>query len=233
MRVIQSRNHLAFYSLTPSRFKPKNLRHQEFSTPMSRAVSIQRFQGRERKKIIEAVQHQMQEAALQATKRILKEMGQESKDVTRIGMAALMHDIGKMAIPDMLLQKTVHLSTHERALLEEHAELGAQILETSPFLHDLNPAVHHHHEHWDGSGYPNQLSGYDIPLASRIIGAAEAYDSMLRDHPYQVRLSQEDAMAELRRCAGTQFDPKVIQALLTVLERTYEQQNLQKFALRA
>jgi diguanylate cyclase (GGDEF)-like protein/putative nucleotidyltransferase with HDIG domain len=114
---------------------------------------------------------------------IAQAMGLEPFQVSRIGMAALLHDIGKVAIPDLLLLKTGRLTLHERALLNEHAELGAQILEASPFLHDLMPAVHHHHERWDGNGYPDHLAGEDIPLAARIIAVAEAYDSMVRITP--------------------------------------------------
>jgi diguanylate cyclase (GGDEF)-like protein/putative nucleotidyltransferase with HDIG domain len=144
---------------------------------------------------------------------IAQTMGVERNEVTRIGMAALIHDIGKIAIPDRLLQKAGHLSARERIMLEDHAELGAQILEASPFLHDLRPAVQHHHERWDGYGYPEQLRGEDIPLAARIIAVAEAYDAMLRDYPYQAGRSVDEAMKELQRCAGTQFDPAVVQAL--------------------
>jgi two-component system cell cycle response regulator len=143
--------------------------------------------------------------------------------IARIGMAALLHDIGKVGIPDVLLQKVERLSLHERALLREHAELGAQILEASPFLQDLMPAVRYHHEHWDGGGYPDQLAGEDIPLAARIIGVAEAYDAMQRNRPYRAGLTSEEAVSELRRCAGTQFDRAVVQSLLVVLTAQREQ----------
>ncbi len=151
-------------------------------------------------------------------------MGLGQFQVARIGMAALLHDIGKVAIPDLLLLKTGRLTFHERTLLNEHAELGAQILEASPFLHDLMPAVRHHHEYWDGNGYPDQLAQEDIPIEARIIAVAEAYDSMVRDHPYQTHRTSEDAQMELLRCAGTQFDPAIVQVLLTVLTKQHEQQ---------
>jgi diguanylate cyclase (GGDEF)-like protein/putative nucleotidyltransferase with HDIG domain len=144
--------------------------------------------------------------------------------VSRIGMAALLHDIGKVAIPDVLLQKAGRLSLHERTLLREHAELGAQILEASPFLQDLTPAVRHHHEWWDGGGYPDQLAGEAIPLAARIIAVAEAYDAMQRNRPYQAGRTPEEAASELQRCAGTQFDPAVVQSLLALLIDQREQE---------
>jgi diguanylate cyclase (GGDEF)-like protein/putative nucleotidyltransferase with HDIG domain len=159
-------------------------------------------------------------------------MGQDANQISRIGIAALLHDIGKIAIPDMLLQKSGHLVPRERALLREHAELGAQILEACPFLHDLMPAVCHHHEYWDGNGYPAQLAHEDIPLAARIIAVAEAYDAMIHDHPYQASRSSEEAMKELWRCSGTRFDPEVVRLFSLVLadqskrENTQEQQTM-------
>ncbi len=158
---------------------------------------------------------------------IAQAMGLEQFQVSRIGMAALLHDIGKIAIPDMLLQKSGRLSVHEHALLKEHSELGALILEASPFLHDLIPAVHHHHEHWDGTGYPHQLAQEDIPLAARIIAVAEAYDAMVSESPYQTSRTPEEALRELWRCAGTQFDPMVVQVFSTVLSEQSEQQDSQ------
>ena len=148
---------------------------------------------------------------------IAQRMELESKEVERIGMAALLHDIGKVAIPDRLLQKSGPLTSHEQSLLWEHAVLGAQILEASPFLSDLMPAVRHHHERWDGSGYPDHLSGKDIPLAARIIAVAEAYDFMYREHRYQASRSPEEIAVELQRGKGTQFDPLVVQALSAIL----------------
>lgn len=154
---------------------------------------------------------------------IAQTMKLEPSQVSRIGMAALLHDIGKVAIPDVLLQKKGPLTPDERGFLQEHAELGAQILEASPFLYDLMPAVRHHHERWDGNGYPDHLAGEDIPLAARIIGVAEAYDVMVSGRPYQTSCTPDEALVELRRCAGTQFDPVVAQALLEGLAMRHEQ----------
>jgi two-component system, cell cycle response regulator len=150
-------------------------------------------------------------------------LGLDAHQVSRIGMAALLHDIGKVAVPDALLLKSTPLSAQEQELLCEHAELGAQILEASPFLYDVKPAVRHHHERWDGCGYPDQLCGSDIPLAARIIAVAEAYDFMQRALPYQVPRSSEEALAELQRCAGSQFDPAVVEAFSTLLTDQHRQ----------
>ena len=154
---------------------------------------------------------------------IAQTMNLEPFQVSRIGMAALLHDIGKVAIPDVLLQKTDHLTSHERVLLQEHAELGTQILEACPFLYDLMPAVHHHHEWWDGNGYPDHLAGEAIPLAARIIAVAETYDVMVSGRPYQTSCTPDEALMELQRCAGTQFDPMVVHALLEGLTMRHEQ----------
>ena len=135
--------------------------------------------------------------------------GLDPKQVYKIGMAALLHDIGKVAVPDKILQQTYPLSTHERARLREHAALGAQILEANPFLSDLAPAVRHHHEHWNGDGYPDQLAGENIPQAARIIAVADTYDAMTSDRAYRRSLPHDVAVAEIERCSTTQFDPEV------------------------
>ncbi len=153
---------------------------------------------------------------------IAQTMELEPKEIERIGMAALLHDIGKVAIPDRLLQKSGLLTSDEQSLLWEHAMLGAQILEASPFLSDLMPAVRHHHERWNGSGYPDHLSGKNIPLAARIIAVAEAYDFMGKEHPYQASHSPEEIAVELQRGKGTQFDPLVVQTLFEVLDERKE-----------
>jgi diguanylate cyclase (GGDEF)-like protein len=158
-------------------------------------------------------------------------MGLEQFQVSRIGIAALLHDIGNLAISDQLLLKTGRLLIHEQMLLQEHAALGGQILEAIPFLHDLMPAVRHHHERWDGNGYPDHLAGEDIPLAARIIAVAEAYDSMMKDHPYQSRRTSKKVMMELLRCAGSQFDPAVVQVLRAALTKQDEQPSQEVMAL--
>lgn len=149
----------------------------------------------------------------------------DPKDASRIGMAALLHDIGKVAVPDVLLQKSGPLSPQERQLLHDHADLGAQILEVSPFLYDLVPMVRHHHERWDGCGYPGRLKGADIPLAARIIAVADAYDAMLQAQPYQASRSPEEARAELQRGAGTQFDPAIVAVCSALLANQQQAQS--------
>ncbi len=147
-----------------------------------------------------------------------QEMGLEAQEIFTIGTAALLHDIGKIGLPDGLLRKEELLSPAEREHLCEHPDLGAQILDVNPYLRPLIPAVLHHHERWDGTGYPKRLAGEHIPLAARIIGVAEAYDVMLREPSYQGSRTSQEAIVEIQRCAGTQFDPKIVQSLCRVLK---------------
>jgi diguanylate cyclase (GGDEF)-like protein/putative nucleotidyltransferase with HDIG domain len=154
---------------------------------------------------------------------IAQELGLEQAEVFAVSTAGLLHDIGKIAIPDHLLQKEGALSASERALIQQHPELGAQILEVSPYLHTLMPAVHHHHENWDGTGYPQELRGEEIPLAARIIRVSEAYQAMMSTRPYQAGRSAPAARRELQRCSGTHFDPAVVEAAMRVLLRQEEE----------
>ncbi len=147
------------------------------------------------------------------------EMGLEAQQIFDVSTAALLHDIGKIAIPDALLQKTSPLSANEWTLVKQHAEMGAQILDVSPALRHLMPAIHSHHERWDGTGYPDGLAGEAIPLEARIISVAEAYDTMLHPRSFHFARSASAALAELQRCAGGQFDPSVVQAALAVCLR--------------
>ena len=148
---------------------------------------------------------------------IARDLGESEAQVFAVTTAALLHDLGKIALPDGLLYKAGPLTPAERTLIRQHPALGAQILEVSPFLQALMPAVAHHHENWDGSGYPDGLIGEAIPRAARIIRVAEAYEAMTTDRPYQRHRSEEGARGELVRCAGTHFDPGVVQAALRVL----------------
>ncbi|HVB72897.1 MAG TPA: diguanylate cyclase [Ktedonobacteraceae bacterium] len=133
--------------------------------------------------------------------------------------AAFLHDIGKIALSDrLLLQPQQHFSAQEWRQLHQHAELGADIVEASPRLSNLAPAIRHHHERWDGTGDPDGLAGEAIPLEARLIAVAEAYHSMISEQPYQAARSVGEALAELERCAGTQFDPALLPIFQEVLE---------------
>jgi diguanylate cyclase (GGDEF)-like protein len=144
--------------------------------------------------------------------RISRRLGADESSVDLTRLAGHLHDLGKLAIPEELLCKPSSLSDAERLVLERHPQIGYQMLE-SLGVEPVAEWILHHHERWDGSGYPNRLAGDQIPLGSRILFVADAYDAMTSEHGYGERLSQEEALAELERCAGTQFDPAVVRAL--------------------
>jgi HD-GYP domain-containing protein (c-di-GMP phosphodiesterase class II) len=144
-------------------------------------------------------------------------MGMSADLVERVGSGALLHDVGKLAVPSEILHKPGSLSEEEWTLMAEHPLIGERILRRTPELAGLAPIVRHEHEHWDGSGYPDGLAGQRIPLASRIILACDAYHAMITPRPYRPGLSRDEAIAELEANAGTQFDPSVIEALLDLL----------------
>ena len=151
-------------------------------------------------------------------------MGLHRKQVELIRKASLLHDIGKLGIPEAILLKPARLTSEEFTTMKAHPGLGAEIMRRSSSLVPLTPIVQHHHEHYDGSGYPEGLAGTDIPIEARIVAVADALEAMASDRPYRKALSHEKIFAELIRCSGTQFDPHVVQAALKTIET--EGQNL-------
>jgi HD-GYP domain-containing protein (c-di-GMP phosphodiesterase class II) len=132
--------------------------------------------------------------------------------------AAQMHDIGKVAIPDSILMKPGPLDAHEWEIVRQHTVVGERIVGRVPGLEPVAEAVRASHERWDGLGYPDSLAGERIPLVARIVAVADAYAAMTTgDRPYRPALTPAEAEAEIARCAGTQFDPEVVRALLAVL----------------
>jgi cyclic di-GMP phosphodiesterase len=128
----------------------------------------------------------------------------------------LLHDIGKIGIPDGILLKPGPLTPDEWNVMRRHPEIGKCLIETIPFLRGAVPIVYHHHERWDGSGYPLGLEGDAIPLGARIFAVADAFDAMTFDRPYSKAISFEAAKAEIQRCAGSHFDPRVVEAFSRV-----------------
>lgn len=143
---------------------------------------------------------------------IARSLGYASSAVEVIRQAALVHDVGKIGIPDRILSKDYELTDDERDLLRLHPVLGANILARMPGTARLIPIVLHHHERWDGRGYPGGLSGTQIPVESRIILVADAYDAMTTERPYGRVLDPDEALDEISRFAGTQFDPLMVDA---------------------
>ncbi|HVD25256.1 MAG TPA: HD domain-containing phosphohydrolase, partial [Gaiellaceae bacterium] len=127
------------------------------------------------------------------------------------------HDIGKLAIPDAILLKPASLTDTEWSLMQKHADEGARIIDRLGFLQDAVPAIRHHHERWDGTGYPDRLKGEEIPLGARIIHVADALDSMLTTRIYRAARPAREAMEELKSSAGTQFCPRCVAALERIL----------------
>ena len=137
-------------------------------------------------------------------------MGLPDGDVQRIRTASLLHDLGKLAIPDEILWKPAPLTPREWRTIVEHPKIGQVVLEQAGSIRDAAAIVLHHHEWFDGRGYPYGLAGAEIPLGSRIVAIADAYEAMISDRPYKRAISHADALAELRRQAGVQFDPDLI-----------------------
>jgi two-component system cell cycle response regulator len=150
---------------------------------------------------------------------VAEELGLTPERRNEVVLAARFHDVGKVRVPDAVLAKPGPLDADEWALVREHPAHGAELISLVPDLVHLAPVVRHHHERWDGSGYPDGLSGEEIPLGSRIISACDAWRAMRSDRAYRAALSEEEASIELRACSGSQFDPRVVDALLRVIER--------------
>jgi putative two-component system response regulator len=145
-------------------------------------------------------------------------VGLESARVDLIRVASPMHDVGKIAIPDSILLKPGPLDDSEREVVRQHTLAGERIVGRVPGLDVVADAVRASHERWDGLGYPDGLAGHDIPLAARIVSVADSFAAMTTpDRPYRAPLSEEEAEEEVIRCAGTQFDPVVVEAFLAVL----------------
>lgn len=149
---------------------------------------------------------------------IAKQMNVEMEYVADIKDACQLHDLGKIGVHDSVLSKPNVLTREEFEEIKLHSEKGAQILEPLRFLEDVIDIVKHHHERWDGKGYPDELKGEGIALGARIMAVADSYDAMVSARPYRkVGLSKNEAIEEIKKNSGTQFDPKVVEAFLKVV----------------
>jgi diguanylate cyclase (GGDEF)-like protein len=147
-------------------------------------------------------------------------LGFDDEALQQLLAGAQLHDVGKVAIPSTILNKPGALTHDEWAVMREHTVIGERILRSVPEMAEVATIVRHSHEHWDGSGYPDGLAGERIPLASRVILCADAFHAMRSDRPYRAGRPAADALAELEACAGTQFDPEVVAALVEVSNET-------------
>ena len=149
---------------------------------------------------------------------IARAAGMNPSQVHQVRVAAFLHDVGKIGVRDEILRKRGPLTNEERAAIERHAVLGYEILLPVPIDDAIKGAVRHHHERWDGTGYPDRLAGYAIPPAARVIAVADAYGALTADRPYRPAQRPEVARAEIERHAGTQFDPRIVSAFRQVWE---------------
>jgi diguanylate cyclase (GGDEF)-like protein/putative nucleotidyltransferase with HDIG domain len=147
------------------------------------------------------------------------EMSIGAQEQDQIEKAALLHDVGKLAVPDEILQKPGSLSEEEMAVVKAHPAVGAEIVSRTPELAAIAPIIAHHHEHVDGSGYPDGLVGDAIPLISRIILVSDAVEAMTTERSYKSVISLQEASQELHRCSGKQFDKRVVDAFTTIVNR--------------
>lgn len=151
---------------------------------------------------------------------IAQEMGCTVEVCNNIRLSGLLHDIGKIGVPEAILDKTSRLTDVEFKKIKEHPMIGAKIMEPIKPLQKIIPGMRYHHERWDGRGYPDGLKGLEIPLAGRIIAVADTFDAMTSDRSYRKGLSSEIAIEEIKNCSGTQFDPIVVEAFLRAYDKT-------------
>ncbi len=142
----------------------------------------------------------------------------DAATINALGAAAVLHDIGKLAIPDHILQRPGPLSRDEYELVKQHAVIGADLLGAMALSDPLAIFVRHHHENWDGSGYPDRLSGEEIPLGARVLSIADCYDALTSDRPYRPALSHARATALIEDQVGTRYDPYLAIAFLRIIQ---------------
>jgi putative nucleotidyltransferase with HDIG domain len=151
---------------------------------------------------------------------LARELGvTDEQTLKAIEAAALLHDTGKIAVPEHILNKPGRLTPAEFEKMKQHAPVGAEILSSIEFPYPVVPIVRHHHENWDGTGYPDKLKGSEIPLGARILSVVDCYDALTSDRPYRGRMTEEEAMAILRQRRGTMYDPMIVDTFIAAVSR--------------
>jgi putative nucleotidyltransferase with HDIG domain len=145
-------------------------------------------------------------------------LGWSEERIASLRVGGPLHDIGKLAVSDTVLSKEGRLDEDEYAQIQEHPKIGAKILLRIVSLREAIPYVLYHHERWDGNGYPSGKAGEEIPIEARVLAIADAFDAMTSDRPYRPALTREEALAEVERCSGTQFDPQIARVFLEVFD---------------
>jgi len=158
------------------------------------------------------------------SKSIAQKLNLPKKELEEIKLAATFHDIGKIGIHDRILNKPGRLSEEEYAKIKKHPVLGANLFSNIEELKNVSKIIRYHHEWYNGEGYPDRLAGEKIPLGSRIISIADAYQAMTSDRPYRKALSKREAIAELKSCAGSQFDPEIVMVFIRMLNGFIQEQ---------
>ena len=154
-----------------------------------------------------------------ATEMLAQVLEVSENDIVHIRRGAILHDIGKMAIPDEILRKRGALTDNERAVVQNHPEAARKMLEGISFLHKALDIPYYHHEKWDGTGYPRGLRGRKIPLAARIFAVTDVWDALLSNRPYSKPWTREEAIAYLAEQSGKHFDPGIVKVFLDLVER--------------
>ena len=152
-----------------------------------------------------------------------KYLGLSEKDLKTLEIGGLFHDIGKIGVPDAILRKETKLTDDEYSEIKNHPAIGAHILSSAEIFKDIIPIVKHHHEKYDGNGYPGRLKGEEIPYLARIAAIADTFDAMTSKRTYRDALPLETVIAEFERCRGTQFDPKLDDVFLDILKNHYDE----------
>jgi len=185
---------------------------QELSEVLSRLTTIMKAKDRQ------LYRHSLRVHSLASSlTSVLKLPGE---DALTIGLVAFFHDIGKMAINSTILHKPAYLTRQEFEIVKGHTASGAKMLSQFKMLRNVVPSVYYHHERWDGRGYPDGIRGEAIPLGARVVAIVDAFDAMTSDRNYQKRRTAAEALEELRRCAGTQFDAQLVSLFCNSLELT-------------